>query len=123
MKYIKRYNEAIGPRLTKKVYDEETGVTQSTPSIGFDPINFRKAAVVANSAHQPTKSSKLSDYADIKEHGYYNLTILKTGSANIVKDVKVTDCKISNVRYGTAKSVSISSVDDIIDLWERGGRL
>ena len=46
MKYIKTYNEAIGPKLTRKEFvgDEETGSTQSVPSTGFDPDKFRKAS-------------------------------------------------------------------------------
>lgn len=126
MKYIKRYNEAIGPKLTRKVYDEETGVTQSVPSVGFGPGKFREAGSLATQANQTKKADTLRDYADMKEFGYYNLTVLKSRTGYLEKNVQVTDLKIQNVKYGVTKysGGSISnpsiSVENLIERWEYG---
>jgi len=127
MKWIKRYNEAIGPKLTTKVYDEETGVTQSVPSTGFSPSKFRTAGHLATSANQTKKAGILRDYADEKEFGYYNVTALQN-RANRIENIKVTDLRISNVRYGVVRSGQDSqrltnsnlAVEDIISRWENG---
>lgn len=125
MKWIKRYNEAIGPKLTKKVYDEETGVTQSVPSTGFSPAKFRTAGHLATSANQTKKAGILRDYADEKEFGYYNVTALQNRTTRI-ENIKVTDLRISNVRYGVVMSGQDSqtlanfSPEDIISKWENG---
>ena len=96
MKYIKTYNEAIGPKLTRKEFvgDEETGSTQSVPSTGLSPAVFRSASGVANRSNQPNKGAILADYADEKEYGYYNLTVLRNRTGYLIKDVKATDVKI-----------------------------
>ena len=126
MKYIKRYNEAIGPKLTRKVYDEETGVTQSVPSIGFGPAKFRDAGHLATQANQAKKADTLRDYADIKEFGYYNLTVLKSRTSYLEKNVQVTDLRIHNVKYGVTRqstdslSNSSISVENLIERWEYG---
>lgn len=127
MKYIKTYNEAIGPKLTKKVYDEETGVTQSVTSTGFDPDKFRKASQLAIKANQTKKSDILKDYADEKEFGYYNVTVLRNRTGYLEKGIKVTDLKIGNVRYGVVRggnsqqlTNSNYSVEDNISRWETG---
>ncbi len=126
MKYIKRYNEAIGPKLTRKVYDEETGVTQSVPSVGFAPGKFRDAGHLATQANQAKKADTLRDYADIKEFGYYNLTVLKSRSGYLEKNVQVTDLRIHNVKYGVTRqstdslSNSSISVENLIERWEYG---
>ena len=128
MKYIKKYNEAIGPRLTKKEYDEETGVTQSVPSTGFQPEKFRRAGALAKSANQTKKAGILRDYADEKEFGYYNVTVLKNRTSYLEKSVKMTDLRIENVRYGVTPYGKESqvltdinySVDDIINSWKNG---
>ena len=127
MKYIKTYNEAIGPKLTRKEFvgDEETGSTQSVPSVGFDPAKFRSAGHLAIQANQIKKASTLKDYADEKEFGYYNLTALKSRTGSVEKNVKVTDLKIQNVRYGVARQgepsqkITINtSVEELISRWE-----
>jgi hypothetical protein len=126
MKYIKRYNEAIGPKLTRKVYDEETGVTQSVPSVGFGPAKFREAGSLASQSNQAKKADVLRDYADEKEFGYYNLTVLKSRTGYLMKNVKVTDLKIQNVRYGvpghepSSSLLSGISVENLIDRWKNG---
>ena len=76
MKWIKTYNEAIGPKLTKKVYDEETGVTQSVSDVGMSPNTFRSASGIARSNKQITKAAELEDWGNIKEFGYYNMNII-----------------------------------------------
>jgi hypothetical protein len=127
MKWIKTYNEAIGPKLTTKVYDEETGVTQSVTSTGFGPDKFRKASQLAIRANQTKKSDILKDYADEKEFGYYNVTVLRNRTGYIEKNIKVTDLKIGNIRYGVVQSGNSQqltnsnwSVEDNISRWENG---
>ena len=129
MKWIKTYNEAIGPKLTRKEFvgDEETGSTQSVPSTGFDPDKFRKASQLAIKANQTKKSDILKDYADEKEFGYYNMTVLRNKTGYLERGIKVTDLKIGNVRYGVVRSGNSQqltssnwSVEDIISRWEKG---
>jgi DnaJ-class molecular chaperone len=131
MKYIKRYNEAIGPKLTRRewVEEDEKGqkimATQSVPSTGINPETLRRAGSVASGALQTDKAEALRDYADIKQYGYYNMTVLKNGSGTSVKGIKVTNCNITNVKYGVTKRGQSSSqvsggdtADDIINRWK-----
>ena len=132
MKYIKTYNEAIGPKLTRKEFvgDEETGSTQSVPSTGYSPAVFRSASSVANRSNQPNKGAILADYADEKEYGYYNLTVLRNRTGYLIKDVKATDFKITNVYYGVPRQGETSlevmrlgyNVSDVINNWVNGNR-
>ena len=132
MKYIKTYNEAIGPKLTRKEFvgDEETGSTQSVPSTGLSPAVFRSAGANAERSNQPIKAAILRDYADEKEYGYYNLTVLRNRTGYLLKDVKATDFKITNVYYGVPRQGETSldvmrlgyNVSDVINNWVNGNR-
>lgn len=133
MKYIKTYNEAIGPKLTRKEFvgDEETGSTQSVPSTGLSPKVFRTAGSIADRSNQPKKAAILRDYADEKEHGYYNLTVLKSRTGYLLKDIKGTNCRIANVYYGVTKTGGTSietqknnyNVSDVITNWVNGNNM
>lgn len=126
MKWIKTYNEAIGPKLTKKVYDEETGVTQSVVDTGINPGTLRNASSIATSNRQMDKAKKLEDWANIKEFGYYNLNVWVNYNARLAHDIQFTNCQISNVRWGvpigneeafklTEKNLTM---EDLVNNWE-----
>lgn len=128
MKWIKTYNEAIGPKLTKKVYDEETGATQSVSDVGMNPSTLRSASGIARSNRQMDKAKQLEDWANIKEYGYYNLNVWVNYSARITHDIQFTKCEISNVRWGVpdhgveaAELVKKNlTMEDLVDKWEHG---
>ena len=130
MKYIKRYNEAIGPKLTKKVYDEETGATQSVSDVGMNPGTFRNASSIAMSNRQMDKAKQLEDWANIKEYGYYNLNVWVNYNARIAHDIQFTKCQISNVRWGVPnngeEAVELGkknlTMEDLVDNWEHDSR-
>ena len=129
MKYIKRYNEAIGPKLTRREWVEfdkkgqEIMATQSVLSPGIDPETLRRAGSLASNALQTDKAEALRDYADVKQHGYYNMTVLRNGGTN-VKGIKVTNFNITNIQYGVTKKgqsslqLSGGTADDIINRWK-----
>jgi hypothetical protein len=129
MKWIKTYNEAIGPKLTKKVYDEETGVTQSVSDVGMSPNTFRSASGIARSNKQITKAAELEDWGNIKEFGYYNMNIICINNRT-VHNIPFTKCQISNVRWGVPMSGEDSSklrdknlnMEDLVDNWEHDNR-
>ena len=128
MKYIKRYNEAIGPKLTKKVYDEETGATQSVGDVGINPGTLRNASSIAMSNRQMDKAKQLEDWANIKEYGYYNLNVWYNSGGRIVHDIQFTKCEISNVRWGVPEHNEDAAelvkknltMEDLVDKWENG---
>lgn len=130
MKWIKTYNEAIGPKLTKKVYDEETGATQSVGDVGMNPSTLRSASGIAMSNRQMDKAKQLEDWANIKEYGYYNLNVWVNYGGRIVHDIKFTKCQISNVRWGVPNNgeevVEFGkknlTMEDVVDNWQHDSR-
>jgi hypothetical protein len=126
MKWIKTYNEAIGPNLTKKVYDEKTGATQSVGDVGMNPSTFRSASNIARSNRQMDKAKQLEDWANIKEYGYYNLNVWINYNARITHDIQFTKCEISNVRWGvpndneSATELGNLTMEDVVNNWEQG---
>ena len=56
---------------------------------------FRKAGTLATIANQSTKAGILRDYADEKEFGYYNLTVLKNRTSYNEKNIKTN--RISSI--------------------------
>jgi hypothetical protein len=125
MKWIKTYNEAIGPKLTKKVYDEETGATQSVSDVGMKPSTLRSASSIAKSNRQIDKASKLEDWGNIKEFGYYNMNVISI-SNKIAYNIPFTKCQISNVKWGVPMHSEDSSklggknltMEDLVNNWE-----
>jgi len=71
MKWIKTYNEAIGPKLTKKVYDEESGLTQSVSDIGMKPSVYRSASSIATSNRQKEKVNSSTGINTLKNSGLF----------------------------------------------------
>ena len=130
MKWIKTYNEAIGPKLTKKVYDEETGATQSVDDVGMNPSTLRSASGIAMSNRQMDKAKQLEDWANIKEYGYYNLNVWVNYGGRIGHDIKFTKCQISNVRWGvpnngeeaTELAKKNLTMEDVVDNWQHDSR-
>lgn len=75
MKYLKSFNEEL------------------------DPSTYRSAAHKLNYYNKTTRSSKIFDYADEKEHGFYNMTF-GNNEPSLVVNQKFTSPSLSGISYG-----------------------
>jgi len=71
-----------------------------TQHMGMSPDTYRRAAGYLSNWNKSNRADKLSDWADEKQYGIYNMTVGRIREQNIANDAKFTMPILIGVYYG-----------------------